>query len=151
MRDFVNNYSKKDKSSNKPIRLDKAIINTVQNYKFEGNEERNINFLIVFTSIEAEFFTSDSLLEEFTTMLYENEYSLIICFYYKEELFSQEEIKKKLEVYKKLISKYVINGKIYFIKNFKAVKFILNSMNFDKFDYLNLGKLNDFVEILDID
>lgn len=123
----------------------------MQNYKFEANEERNLNFLIVFTRIEADFFTSSSLLEEFTTMLYENEYSLILCFYYEEELFSLEQIKSKLLVFKKLISKYVINGKIFFVKNFKAVKFILDSMNFHKFDYLNLAKLNDFIEILDVE
>ena len=150
LRDFVNNYAKQAKISNKQqYRLDKAIINTVQNYKFDENEERNLNFIIVFTRIEANFFTNNSLLEEFTTMLYENEYSLIICFYYEEELFSMEEIRDRLKVYKELVSKYVINGKIFFIKNFKAIKYILDSMNFDKFDYLNLSKFNDFIEILD--
>lgn len=154
LRDFIMNYNRNENRPfryNQKYRLDKAIINTVQNYKFEENDERNINFLIVFTRIEANFFTSNDYLEEFTNLLYENEYSLIICFYYEKENYELEKTQARLKFFKGLISKHVINARIFFIKNFKAIKFILGSMNFDKFDYSDFFKLNDFIEILDMD
>jgi len=162
LRDFVKNYIVSGKHNlnnnedcylnfNQRYRLDKAIINTVNTYKFDENHERNINYLIVFSRIEANFYNNVELLEEFTNMLYENEYSLILCFYYEEENFETETLKKKLSFFKTLISKYIVNGKIFYIKNFKAVKTILDSINYEKLDYLDSQKLNDFIDIIDID
>ena len=42
--------SERKKTTYGKYRLDKAIINTVKNYKFDDNDERNINFLICFSS-----------------------------------------------------------------------------------------------------
>lgn len=150
LKDFVCNCNR-NICDYQNYRLDKAIINTVENFSFIANEERNLNFLIAFASLDAGFSFNENLIEEFTRMLYIQEYSLVLCFYYDTERMMDEKVQLKLKCYKKLISKYVINGQIFFIKNFKAVKFVLNSINFDKFDYLNFLKLHDFIEILDLD
>ena len=123
----------------------------MKNYKFDDNDERNINFLICFSSLEGGFSFDENLIVEFTKLLYENEYSLILCFYIEENFIDKEKIKNKFECFKTLISRDIINGKIFLIKNFEAIKYLLNSMNFTKFDYRNFMKLREFMEVIDID
>ncbi len=148
--DFINNYKTKN-TSYLDYRLDKPIINTIKLHD-HIMDKINTNILITFSNVEVGFSFEPNLLADLTKLLYNSECQIILCFYYDEEKYNNDKnYKEKLKCFKKLIWQNVISGKIFLVKSYHCIKFILDSMNFHQFNYLDYLKLNEFIDILDID
>jgi hypothetical protein len=149
--DFVHNYLTRNSSSSL-YRLDKALINTLILQKEYFVDKTEANVLISFSNVEVGFSFDLNSIEDLTKLLHNNDCHLILCFYYDEESFKRDlKYKEKLKCFKKLIWQNIISGKIFLVKSYNCIKFILESTNFNQFNYLDSLKLYEFIDIMNID